>query len=206
MKKPVLIIAIGGASGSGKTTIAETIKKTMPENKKCAIVCQDSYYHPVHIIKSQLNGIMNFDHPQSFDWDLMRSQILALKNRKKVAVPIYDYVHHQRMNETHSLADVDVLIIEGIYAIYDESLNGLIDLKVFVETPKDECLMRRVLRDLKERGRSIDSIAEQWRSTVSLMYDQFVKPSKMNADIIVPWSEKNQAAMDLLIDVVSHRV
>ncbi|MCV3728351.1 uridine kinase [Ureaplasma miroungigenitalium] len=206
MRKPVLIIAIAGASGSGKTTIAQTIMNAMPEGKKCAIICQDSYYHPVNIIQEKLNGVVNFDHPKSFDWELMRQQIFAIKNNQAVDIPIYDYVKHQRQKETYHLAGVDVLIVEGIYAIYDEILNDHIDLKVFVQTPKDECLMRRILRDLKERGRDIDSIAEQWRTTVSLMYDQYVKPSQINADIIVPWSEKNQTALDLLIDVFHHRV
>nr|WP_318031999.1 uridine kinase [Ureaplasma parvum] len=177
IKSPILIL-IAGASGSGKTTFANEIIARIPKNTTSAVICQDSYYISNPQLNKKERRLINYDHPTSFEWDLMRKQLNDIKKGKKIKVPIYDYKTEIRLNETIDISNIDVIVFEGIYAIYDDIINQIADLKIFIETPKDECLIRRILRDVNERNRSFESVISQWRSTVSPMYDQFVEPSK----------------------------
>lgn len=192
------VILIAGASGSGKSTFANEIYKSTPKNKKCVIICQDSYYHSNHNLTQQERRAINYDHPSSFEWDLMINQIEDLKNNNPIKVPIYDYKKEERISDFHLINEADIIILEGIYALYNEKLNALADLKVFIETPKDECLIRRLTRDIYERGRNFDSVVQQWRETVSPMYDQFIEPSKRNANVTIVWNKNNRVALNLV--------
>lgn len=197
IKSPILIL-IAGASGSGKTTFANEIIARIPKNTTSAVICQDSYYISNPQLNKKERRLINYDHPTSFEWDLMRKQLNDIKKGKKIKVPIYDYKTEIRLNETIDISNIDVIVFEGIYAIYDDIINQIADLKIFIETPKDECLIRRILRDVNERNRSFESVISQWRSTVSPMYDQFVEPSKKNANVSVLWNEHNRVALHLI--------
>ena len=196
MNKPILIL-VDGASGSGKTTVSSEIINNLPGNVKSVIVCQDRYYvnsDTAHHTEDHVD--FNYDHPAAFEWELMRNDVKKLLNGEPVDLPIYDYVEHKRKSETDLVQGVDVIIMEGIYALYDKEINKMATLKIFVDTPKDECLIRRLERDVNSRGRSLQSVINQWRETVRPMYDKFIEPLKFKADIIVPWSNHSQSALD----------
>lgn len=197
-KKPVLIL-VDGPSGGGKTTVACKIAEDLPSNLSCLIISQDRFYKN---FKDKLteNGMINinYDHPNSFSWPLIKKTIHSLMESKKTLMPVYDYVEHKRMDKKEIANPVDVIIFEGIYALYDDEINKLASLKIFVNTPMDECFIRRVLRDVKERGRNLDSIVNQWRKTVKPMYKAFIEPLKSNADIILPWNEVNLLGINIV--------
>lgn len=198
--KPILIL-VDGASGSGKTTVSSEIAQKLPKEIKHAIICQDRYYVDSSSAHNTIDRIeFNYDHPSAFRWNLMRQDIIDLLNKKAVNLPIYDYTRHETKSETDLISDIDVIILEGIYALYDEEINKLANLKIFVDTPKDECLIRRLERDVNFRGRTLTSVINQWRDTVRPMYDKFIEPLKFRADIIIPWSNHSQLALD----AVSH--
>lgn len=197
-KKPILIL-VDGPSGGGKTTVANKIAKDLPSNLSCLIINQDRFYKNFKD-KLDLNGMVkiNYDHPNSFSWPLIRKSIYSLMDSKKTSLPIYDYVDHKRMDKKEVAHPVDVIIFEGIYALFDEEINKLASLKIFVNTPMDECFIRRVLRDVKERGRTLDSVINQWRNTVKPMYKAFIEPLKSSADIILPWNQENHLGVNIL--------
>ncbi|MDE6473321.1 MAG: uridine kinase [Ureaplasma sp.] len=199
MKKPILLL-IGGASGSGKTTIAHMLANRLSPKIKAEVICQDSYYvDRPEAATSMLEDNFNYDNPIAFDWDLLKTQIDDMLNHKQVCVPVYDYNKKIKIMNTNKIQPCDLIILEGIYAIYDKELNNKSFLKIFVETAKDECLARRIERDLKQRGRDIESILYQWRSVVRPMYDQFIEPLKLTADIIIPWNiSGNENALETL--------
>ena len=191
---PILIL-VDGPSGSGKTTVSNEILKSLPNNLSCLIVNQDRYYKDSLYIEN--NGL-NYDHPNSFDWNLIIDNINNLMNFKPTMLPLYDYVKYERLKEFEKVESADVIIFEGIYALYNKEINDMALLKIFVDTPMDECLIRRILRDTKERQRSIDSIIEQWRKTVCPMYKAFIEPLKSQVDIILPWNNNNPLGINIL--------
>lgn len=195
-KKPILIL-VEGASGSGKTTVSNEIIQNLPPEVKSVIVCQDRYYMSSDQAQHTKDHIdFNYDHPSAFEWSLMKKDIKDLLNKQPVQLPIYDYVLHKRKVQTDLVKEADVIILEGIYALYDDEINDLAILKIFVDTPKDECLIRRLERDVNHRGRSLSSVINQWRETVRPMYNRFIEPLKFKADIIVPWSNYSKPALD----------
>lgn len=206
--KPILILLAGG-SGSGKTTVAEEIIKNLPTDIGGISICQDRFYNDTNINDLKKLDSFNYDHPSALNWKLMRKQIRNLLNNKTTHLPIYDYKIHGHAKEKDIVKPTDVIIFEGIHALYDDEMNSLADLKIFVDTPKDESFIRRLERDVKQRNRSIDSVITQWRSTVRPMYDAFIEPTKLSADIIIPWNEFQRKAVEIirrgLIDLHKHK-
>jgi len=196
MKKGILI-GIAGASGSGKTLVANNILDNIGSDK-AVLIQEDSYYKDLSDMPFDERKAMNFDHPHAFDYDLLVEDLTRLANGEKTAHPVYDYKNHIRMKKTKTVGPGDLIIIEGILIFNNAALRELMDLRVFVDTALDICFIRRLKRDITERGRTVDSVIWQYRETVRPMYFRFIEPSKQYADIIVPRGGKNTVAIDLL--------
>ncbi|HPM03383.1 MAG: uridine kinase [Candidatus Cloacimonetes bacterium] len=196
MSKPV-IIGIAGGSGSGKTTITKEINNTF-ENK-VSILMQDNYYKNFDKLSMEERAKINFDHPNSFDINLFIEHIESLKNKIPIEMPIYDFKNHLRSHESIMIQPTSIIIIEGILIFDNKKLRELMDIKIFVDTDADIRILRRIQRDIKERGRSLDSIIDQYLETVRPMHIEFVEPSKRHADIIVPEGGFNKIAIDMII-------
>lgn len=197
----IKLILICGSSGSGKSTISKMIHTELSKTKKVEILCQDCYYVDV----PEDEKMYNFDHPSSFEWKLLIKDIKDILSNKPTIVPDYNYALHKKEFNNRIIDKPDVLIVEGIYGLYNEELNNLAALKIFVDTPKDECLIRRLKRDVVERGRDLENILTQWRTNVRPMYDQFIEPLKERANIIIPWSYSNHTAVDFLFKALSFK-
>lgn len=196
-KKQPIIIGIAGGSGSGKTTIAHEIYKNMPEDR-VLIMTQDSYYKDHPDMSKEERDKINFDHPDAFDMKLLVQQLKQLLNRQPIEMPIYDFPTHLRSKKTIHVKPADIIILEGILVLSDPALRDLMSIKVYVDTDDDIRLIRREVRDMHERGYSLDYIIDQYLTTVKPMYNQFVEPSKRYADIIVPEGGENNVAIDML--------
>ncbi len=197
MKKRILI-GIAGGTGSGKTLVARTIVRELGSSR-VAILDQDSYYRDLDDIPIADRDLRNFDHPDSFDGDLLRRHVADLLAGTPVQQPIYDYTRHARLKQTNEVGDHAVIVLEGILIFVDEELREMMDIKVFIDTDSDVRLMRRIERDIKERGRAIESILRQYRATVRPMHLQFVEPSKRHADLVIPEGGENHVAIDIVI-------
>ena len=195
--KRAVLIGIAGASGSGKTTVAASIIKSL-ESDKALIIQEDSYYKDLSGIPLAQRQARNFDRPDAFDNDLLAEHLLQLSNGEAVSQPIYDYKLHTRSKETRTVGPGTLIILEGILVLSNAQLRELMDYRVFVETPLDICLARRLRRDIQERGRTADSVIKQYTETVRPMYLQFVEPSRRYADITVSGEQTNSEAIDIL--------
>ena len=189
------IIGIAGPSSSGKTELARQLARKLPGT---AIVSLDSYYRGMEEIPLETRKKVNFDHPDSLETSLLIRHIRELKKENPVDQPIYNFTTHSRMKDSRRLAPKDIIIIEGILIFVEKELRDLMDIKVFVDTDADERLLRRIRRDIMDRGRSIDSVMNQYVSTVKPMHLEFVEPSKHWADIIVPRGGDNLVAIDMI--------
>jgi len=192
-----ILIGIAGGSGSGKTMVARTIVRELGSSR-VAILDQDSYYRDLDDIPVADRDLRYCDHPDAFDGALLCAHVKDLLAGTPVEQPIYDYTRHARLKQTNPVGDHAVIVLEGILIFVEEELRELMDIKVFIDTDADVRLMRRIDRDIKERGRSIESILRQYRTTVRPMHLQFVEPSKRWADIIVPEGGHNKVAIDLI--------
>lgn len=192
-----ILIGIAGGSGSGKTLVARTIVRDLGSSR-VAIVDQDSYYRDLDDIPLADRDLRNFDHPDAFDSDLLKRHIKDLLEGRTIQQPIYDYTRHARLKETHEVGDHAVIVLEGILIFVDEELRDLMDIKLFIDADADVRLVRRIERDVKERGRAIETILRQYQATVRPMHLQFVEPSKRYADLIVPEGGHNRVAIDLM--------
>lgn len=197
MKNKNLLIGICGGSGSGKTTVTKSLVNLVGK-ENVSIIEQDSYYKDQSHLGFEDRVKTNYDHPLAFDNELLISQIKDLKDGKSVEKPIYDFSEHNRKEETVLVEPKEVIILEGILIFNEEELMDLMDIKVFVDTDSDVRIIRRILRDIKERQRSLDSVIMQYMTTVRPAHLQFVEPSKRYADIIIPEGGKNKVAIDLL--------
>lgn len=197
MKEPI-VIGIAGGTGSGKTTLVNKLKAVVGND--VVTLTHDFYYKANKDKTFEERSKMNYDHPNAFDTDMMVADILKLKNWKAVDHPVYDFVHHTRANETVHVEPKKVILVEGILIFENKQLRELLDMKIFVDTDADVRIIRRLVRDVKDRGRSMDSVIEQYLSTVKLMHEEFVEPSKKNADIIVPEGGYNQVAISMIRD------
>lgn len=195
--RPV-IIGIAGGSGSGKTTIAHEIADNINADDRIIIITQDSYYKDNTGIPMAKRMKINYDHPDAFDMPLLEAQLNQLIHRKPVEMPTYDFTAHTRAEKTIHIAPADIIILEGILVLSNEAIRNLMDIKVYVDTDDDIRFIRRLQRDMKERGRSLESVIKQYLSTVKPMYNQFIEPTKRYADIIVPEGGSNNVAIDML--------
>ena len=196
MKKGI-VIGIAGASGSGKTLVANNIMSKL-NSQSVVMIQEDSYYRDLSDIPYDARTGKNFDHPDAFDHDLLADHLAALVERKSISHPIYDYKTHSRKKETRTVGPHSIIIFEGILILSEPRLRDLMDIRVFIDTAPDICFIRRLTRDINERARSVDSIITQYEETVRPMYFQFIEPSKRHADIIIPRGGKNEVAIDIL--------
>ena len=193
-----LIIGLAGGTGSGKTTIAAKIAHAIGENH-AVLLPQDAYYRAQNDLPLESRKLTNYDEPSAFDNELMVRQLKELIDGVAIERPIYDYSQHNRAGESKLIEPKDVIIIEGIMALHFEQLRNLMTLKVFVDAPPDERFIRRLERDVKERGRDAESVINQYRRTVKPMHDLFIEPTKQHANLIVPEGGKNSTAIEVII-------
>ena len=192
-----ILIGIAGGSGSGKTLVARTIVRDLGSSR-VTIVDQDSYYRDLDDIPIADRDLRNFDHPDAFDNDLLKEHVRKLLAGESIEQPIYDYTRHARLKETKTVGEHVVIVLEGILIFVDEELRELMDIKLFIDADPDIRLVRRIERDVRERGRAIETILRQYQATVRPMHLQFVEPSKRYADLIVPEGGHNRVAIDLM--------
>lgn len=200
--KPI-IIGIAGGSASGKTSIAKIVYDAFDDEKNVVIIRQDDYYKDQSHLTMDERVLTNYDHPLAFDNDLLIHDLQQLLNRQTIKKPIYDFVHHTRSETYEIIQPCDVIILEGLFVLEDEKLRDLLDIKVFVDTDADIRFIRRLKRDVEKRGRTIQSVIDQYTTTVKPMHEMFVEPSKKYAHIIIPEGSHNVVAVDLLITKIS---
>ena len=200
-----MILGICGGTGSGKTTVAQRIIEALGE-EHALLLAQDSYYKDSSHLPCEQRVQLNFDHPDSVDFDLLFEHLESLRRNQPIFQPGYDFSEHVRKNETLCVNPKPVIVVEGVLILQDQRLRSLFDLKVFVDTEADVRILRRLRRDVHERGRTLDSVIQQYLQTVRPMHHEFVEPYKQVADIIIPDGGKNAAAIDLLIQWVKSRV
>lgn len=200
MKKGILI-GIAGASGSGKTLVANSIIESLGSDKT-VIIQEDSYYKDLSDIPFEERASRNFDHPDAFDYDLLVEHLLQLLDGKVVSHPIYDYKLHTRSKEKKTVGPCVLIILEGILILNNARLRELMDYRVFIDTALDICFVRRLKRDIAERGRTVDSVIRQYTKTVRPMYLQFIEPSKKYADILIAGDGQNPEAVDFLTNKI----
>lgn len=204
---PTTLIAIAGASGAGKSLLARQLCSRIlgtRATQDVAIIHEDNYYHAQSDLTFEQRAQINYDHPDALEHDLLAKHLQQLKLGHAVEIPQYNYSLHTRKLETIPQQPGRVLIVEGILVLHDPNLRDLFDLKIFVDVPLDICLIRRLRRDMIERGRSLDSILDQYETTVRPMYYRFIEPTKRHADIIVPRGGDNENALDVLFRYLNH--
>ena len=199
-----LIIGIAGGTGSGKTTIARQIERALPEGM-CACVDHDAYYRDLAHLPASERALTNFDHPDSLENELLIAHLNTLRAGGAIKKPVYDFASHTRSAETITIAPRPVVVVEGILVLADAELRALFDVKIFVDTDADVRLMRRIRRDMQERGRSFEEIREQYFATVRPMHLAFVEPSQRHADLIIPEGGENRVAVDLVVQALLGR-
>ncbi len=193
-----LLIGIAGGSGSGKTLVAQNLLKDM-RSQKVAFIQQDSYYKDRSYLTPKERENINFDHPDAVDSDLLIQQMRQLLRGQTILQPIYDFKQHIRQKETKPVGPCSIIILEGILILYYPELRELMDIKVFVDTDSDIRFIRRLKRDIQERGRTMESVIKQYEETVRPMHREFVEPTKRFADIIIPEGGYNQKAIDMVV-------
>ncbi|MDD6004662.1 MAG: uridine kinase [Firmicutes bacterium] len=202
MNKPI-IIGIAGGSASGKTSISRKLFETFEKTNSVVIIKEDDYYKNQDYLPMSERIKTNYDHPFAFDHQLLIEHLNVLINGGTIEKPTYDYVNHTRSKVTEVIKYSDVIILEGLFVLESKEIRDLLDIKVFVDTPSDVRFIRRLLRDVKERERTLDSVVNQYMSTVREMHEQFIEPSKKFADVIIPEGGKNYVAIDLLVTKIS---
>lgn len=193
----MLIIGIAGGTGSGKTTVVRKIIETLPANV-VAVIPQDSYYKHQWDVPEEKRKLTNFDHPNAFDWELFEEQIEDLRNGKAIEQPTYSYLTCTRQKETIHVEPREVIIVEGIMALYDKRLRDLMDLKIYVDADTDERLLRVIERDIAERGHPLEMLIDKYRNVLKPMHDEFIEPTKIYADIIIPNGGDNARAVAMM--------
>ena len=202
LKKPI-VIGIAGGTCSGKSSIASIVVEDFHDTNSVNIIKEDDYYKDQSHLDMEERIKTNYDHPLAFDFDLMEKHIKDLINGNPIEKPTYDYTVHNRSDKTEIVYPSDVLIIEGLFALYTKAIRDLEDIKIFVDTPADVRFIRRLQRDVEERARTVESITTQYLTTVKPMHDQFLEPTKQYADIIIPQGKSNKVAIDLLITKIN---
>ncbi|ARV07861.1 uridine kinase [Polaribacter sp. SA4-10] len=201
----MLIIGIAGGTGSGKTTVVNQIINQLPTDEVC-VISQDSYYKETNNLSYDERRKINFDHPRAIDFDLIVAHLKALKSGKTIDQPVYSFVTHNRTEDTVKTHPRKVVIVEGILIFNSEELRSLFDIKIFVHADTDERLIRRVKRDITERGRDINEVLNRYQDTLKPMHQQFIEPTKNFADIIIPNDRHNTVAIDIVRTVINERL
>ena len=196
----IMVIGIAGGTGSGKTTITRKLIQAFGE--EVSVVHHDNYYKAHHEMPYEERAKLNYDHPNAFDTDLMLRHIRQLKQGKSIQCPVYDYSIHDRTDKTVLIRPTRVIIVEGILIYESLELCKEMDIKIYVDTDADVRILRRIVRDVRDRGRSLDSVIDQYLNTVKPMHEQFVEPSKRRADVIIPQGGHNQVALEMVIERV----
>lgn len=204
MTKP-LIIGVAGGSGSGKTTVVSTISKTLGANKHL-LLQHDSYYRDLKHLPFEERIKHNFDHPASLETELLIRHINALSEGYPIEVPQYDFANHIRKEQTTAVTPKEVILVDGILIFSEPELLELMDVKIFVDTDDDIRLLRRLKRDISERGRSVENVMEQYQKFVRPMHLEFVQPSKRYADVIIPRGGKNKVALDMVLALINEKL
>lgn len=197
----MLIIGICGASGSGKSTLAKELEAKL--NKRCVYLKQDSYYKDHPDMSFEDRERINYDEPQAFEHDVLREDLYALRNGQAITAKNYDYSLHRRADKDETIEPADVVLIEGIHVFYDEAVRDLLDFKIYIQVDPDVCLLRRVKRDIRDRGRSIDGIYRQYLDTVKPMYEKYIRRYVDYADLIVARGGKNARIVDILAHYIN---
>jgi uridine kinase len=201
----MLIIGIGGGTGSGKTTVVNQILSEFPEGE-VQVISQDSYYKETSHLTFEERCKINFDHPKSIDFELLQSHLKALKKGEHINQPVYSFKTHNRTGETTITKPKKVVIVEGILILSDTELRSLFDIKIFVHADSDERLMRRLKRDIAERGRDLDEVLERYQTTLKPMHQQFIEPMKEFADIIIPNNHYNTVAVNVVKSIINEQL
>jgi|TARA_B110000211_G_scaffold156_1_gene195 uridine kinase len=201
----MLIIGIAGGTGCGKTTVVEQIIAQLPVDEVC-VISQDSYYKDTSDLSYQERVKINFDHPNSIDFDLLLQHLKALRDGASFEQPVYSFVEHNRTGETITTHPKKVVIVEGILILTQPEIRAMFDVNVFVHADSDERLIRRLKRDISERGRNIDEVLTRYQTTLKPMHQQFIEPTKEFADIIIPTNKHNTVAVDLIRTIISERL
>lgn len=203
--KNMLIIGIAGGTGSGKTTVVNQIINQLPTDEVC-VISQDSYYKATDNLSYEERTKINFDHPRAIDFDLLVQHLSGLKKEEIIEQPVYSFVTHNRTKDIIKTHPRKVIIVEGILIFNSEELRKLCDIKIYVHADADERLIRRIRRDINERGRDIDEVLSRYQDTLKPMHQQFIEPTKNYADIIIPNDRYNTVAIDIVRTVISERL
>ena len=199
------IIGIAGGTGSGKTTVVRKILEALPCNE-VALIPQDSYYNDTSLLSMEERRQINFDHPDAFDWPLLIQQVEDLRQGKAIEQPTYSFLISNRLEETVHVGPCEVIVIEGIMALWNPRLRNLMDLKIFVDADPDERLIRVMRRDTEERGRTPQMVIDRYLQVLKPMHQEFIEPTKRFADLIIPQGGENQQAIDIMRTYITHRV
>lgn len=202
MSTPKAVIAIAGGTGSGKTTFANKIVEQLPQH--VCLLTHDAYYKDNHHLTYEQRCNLNYDHPESFDTPLFVEHVRALREGKPIERPVYNFSTHLREQQTLSVEPRDIILVEGILILENPSLRSLFDLKIFVDTDADVRILRRITRDIEERGRTLGSVIDQYLNTVKPMHEAFVEPTKRYADVIIPEGAFNEAGFDVIMARIRH--
>ncbi|MDH1883366.1 MULTISPECIES: uridine kinase [Empedobacter] len=205
-KTKMLVIGIAGGTGSGKTTVVNNILRDL-NAESVIVISQDNYYKDHPELSFDERSKINFDHPRSIDFELLKEHVALLKNGVSIEQPVYSFITHSRKEETILTHPQSVIIVEGILVLTDADLRDLFDVKIFVHADSDERLIRRVRRDIQERGRDLDEVLTRYQKTLKPMHQQFIEPSKNYADIIIPnMKKKNSVAIKVLSTVIKEKL
>ncbi len=201
----MLIIGIAGGTGSGKTTVVQQIINELPKNE-VGIISQDSYYNETSHLSYEERTKINFDHPQSIDFSLLVQHLKDLKSGKTIQQPTYSFVNHNRTGEYEEIKPKKVIIVEGILLLSSPELRAMFDIKIFVHADADERLIRRLKRDISERGRDMSEVLQRYQNTLKPMHEQFIENTKSFADIIIPNDRYNTVAISVVRDVINQKI
>ncbi|GAA4290482.1 uridine kinase [Aestuariibaculum suncheonense] len=201
----MLIIGIAGGTGCGKTTVVNQILNELPESE-IGVISQDSYYQDTSHLSYEERVKINFDHPRSIDFDLLERHLKDLKSNKPVHQPVYSFVKHNRTGDTILTHPRKVMIVEGILILTSPEIRNMCDIKIFVHADSDERLIRRLKRDISERGRDLEEVLSRYQTTLKPMHDQFIEPMKEFADIIIPNNKYNTVAVDIVRTIINNRL
>lgn len=201
----MLVIGIAGGTGSGKTTVVNQIINELPSHK-VGIISQDSYYKDTSHLPFEERVKINFDHPKAIDFELLAEHLTALKNGKTIDQPIYSFIDHNRTDKTVTTSPKEVMIVEGILILTHPGIRDMFDIKIYVHADSDERLIRRLKRDISERGRDLDEVLHRYQTTLKPMHQQFIEPTKEYADIIIPTNRHNTVAVDIVRTIINQKI